>query len=130
MALTGCEEFLYWFCKRQATDSEFRVRLAEAMRSSVDPLASAIRVIADADAEYAPTARKEFEELPQFAVSTLLHAWLEATTRNLPFAAHSVRPDRPVEFARERRVRVSVDESDRGIDVRLSHIPTRHPVRV
>ena len=130
MAATGCEEFLWWFCERQAVDAEFRARLAEAMHSPVDPVASAIRVIADADADYAPTATKEFEELPAFAVSTLLHAWLEATSRGLPFAAHSVRPERPLEFARERRVRVSVDESDRGIDVRLSHIPTRHPARV
>ena len=129
MSHSGCEDFLWWFCERQATDQVFKKRLLEAMRSPVEPLHAAVRVIQDADAAYAPTAKKEFEELPEFAMSTMLYAWLESADRGLRFQAHSVRPERPIEFARNRRVRVTVDEDQDSIQVSLSHIPTRHPAR-
>lgn len=129
MSQSGCEEFLWWFCERQARDPEFRARLAEAMRSPLDPMRAAVRVIEEADPVYGPTALKEIDELPELALSTMLQAWLDAATRGLDFRANSLRPDRPLEFARARRVRVSVDEDETSISVNLSHIPNRHPSR-
>ena len=129
MTWIGCEDFLGWFCVRQSTDADFRVRLREALESPVEPLRAAEKVIAGADPQRAELASQEFAELPQLAISTMLHAWLEAETRGVAFEAHSLPPERPLEFARNRRVRITVDEEDSAIQVRLSHIPTRHPTR-
>jgi hypothetical protein len=127
MSYSGCEEFMWWFCARQASDSEFREKLRLAMDTSADPYGTIVGVIRDTDAKIAPVAEQELAELPPVAIKAMLDAWREASDAGLEFEARSVVPDRPVEFARKRRVRVVVDREDDAIRVALSHIPTRHP---
>ena len=129
MSWVGCEDFLAWFSMRQSMDPDFRKRLRDALESPVEPLRAAERVIAAADAGRTPMTHEEFRELPQLALSSMLHAWLEADSRGLAFEAHSAPPEKPLEFAHARRVRVTVDEEQEAIHVSLSHIPTRHPAR-
>jgi hypothetical protein len=130
MTWTGCEEFLWWFCKKQASDPEFRERLREAMASPVDPLRAFVRLVKDTDATMAPIAEQEIGDLPDLAVSTMLKAWLEAVSRGKAFEAHSEPPQRVIEFARRRMVRITVDEDQDSIQVRLAHVPNHHPRRV
>jgi hypothetical protein len=115
---------------RQSTDARFRSELRQALESPFEPLRAAEKVIASADRDHAELALKEFAELPELAISTMLQAWLAADSRGLGFEAHSVPPDHPLEFARRRRVRITVDEEESAIHVGLSHVPTRHPTRV
>ncbi|MGE0600704.1 MAG: hypothetical protein AB7J35_04940 [Dehalococcoidia bacterium] len=125
MGHTGCEEFLWWFCDRQERDPEFRARMMEALKSPIDPLRSVGRVIRETDPVKGAKAESELRELPEFAVNTLLGAWLEATSRGLGFSASAGSTDRPMDFARHRRVRVTVDEDEDSIGVQLTHIPRR-----
>ncbi len=70
--------------------------------------------------------RQEFEELPASMVNTIVQAWVMAESAGREFTLTSVRPDRPLEFARSQRVRFQVDiEADRVV-VALSHVPGRH----
>jgi hypothetical protein len=129
MGHTGCEEFLWWFCERQDRDPEFRTQMIEAMNSPVDPLRMVSKVINETDPAVGPIADKELRDLPPFAVNTLLGAWLEATSRGLGFSARAGTAESTMDFARHRRVRVTVDEGQDSIDVQLTHIPSRHPIR-
>lgn len=78
------------------------------------------------DANMAELLMREIEELPQTLVQTIQQAWEMATAGGREFALVSTPPDRPLEFARNQRVRVTVDvEADRVV-VALSHVPGRH----
>lgn len=129
MSYSGCEEFLGWFSQRQEADPVFRERMLQAIAeedTALEAVATAVRLT---DPAFAPTAEMEIRELPEIAVRTMLNAWRDAVEGGLDFRARSVVPERPLEFARKRRVRVTVDRDERGVDVSLSHIPTRHPAR-
>ncbi len=127
MSFSGCEDFLWWFSKRQESDMEFRSNLIEAMDSPFDPMGRAARLIAATDPAIAPVVEMEFRELPRIAMKGLLDAWRESVDAGIRFEAHSVVPSNPLEFARKRRVRLVVDREEDAIHVALSHIPTRHP---
>ncbi len=129
MGHTGCEEFLWWFCERQERDPEFRARMIDALKSPIEPLRMVSRVISETDPSVGPIAERELQDLPEFAVNTLLGAWLEATSRGLGFSARAGVADSPMDFARHRRVRVTVEEDQDSIGVQLTHIPSRHPIR-
>jgi hypothetical protein len=127
MTWSGCEDFLWWFCQRQAGDAQFRMELRAALEESNDPLGSVVRVIGATEPKMAAVAEMELGELPPIAIRTMLEAWREADDAGLHFEAHSVKPDRPIEFAKSRRVRVTVDREAEGVYVGLAHIPGRHP---
>ncbi len=129
MSWTGCEDFLVWFCERQAADPDFRARLRLALDESTDPLKSVVRVISKTEPAMAPIAQQELGELPPVAIRTMLEAWREADDAGISFEAHSVRPDRLIEFAKARRVRVTVDRDANGVSVGLAHVPGRHPTQ-
>jgi hypothetical protein len=127
MSFSGCEEFLWWFSEKQAQDPLFRARLLEAMAAN-DGFDAVAVLISETEAAAADIVTTEIEQLPAAAVRTMLTAWREASEQNLKFRARSVLPDRPLEFARNRRVRVVVDRNQDSMEVQLSHIPTRHPI--
>ena len=77
MSFSGCEDFLWWFSKRQESDMEFRSNLIEAMDSPFDPMGRAARLIAGTDPAIAPVVEMEFRELPRIAMKGLLDAWRE-----------------------------------------------------
>ena len=127
MSWSGCEDFLGWFCARQAEDATFRARLRDALDTTIDPLGTVVRVISETEPTMAPVAQMELGELPPVAIRTMLEAWREADAAGIAFEAHSLRPDRPIEFAKTKRVRVTVDREADGVYVGLSHVPGRHP---
>jgi hypothetical protein len=128
MSWTGCEAISVWFTVEQASNPRMREQLRELL--AVDP--PNLDAIADLAVEFEPQLgeliRKEFAELPKTTLTTILRAWRDAVDDGVPFQLVSERPDAPISFARRRLVRVVTEVDQEGITVRLSHIPTRHPV--
>jgi hypothetical protein len=125
MSATECEEaalalmFIYENETAREAMRELRARNAEPSEY-VEALA------AFASPEVAPTIRREFLELPALTISVIMEAWHLADSHDKPFEVHSVRPERAIEFARTRRVRVAVEAEADVARVEISHIPTRH----
>jgi hypothetical protein len=128
MTWMGCEQVAVWFSVEQASNPRMREQLRELL--SVDP--PDLDAVADLAVEFEPRLgaliREEFAELPRTTMMTILRAWRDAVDDGLPFQLVSERPDAPISFARRRLVRVVTEVDQLGITVRLSHIPTRHPV--
>lgn len=125
MSVTECEEaalalmFIYEDETARQAMRELRLRNAEPAEY-VEALASF------ASPEVAPTIRREFLELPALTISVIMEAWHLADSNNKPFEVVSVRPEKAIEFARTRRVRVAVEADADAARVLISHIPTRH----
>lgn len=90
-----------------------------------------LAAFADAFAKHAPPEqaerlRAEIAELPSNTVMMIVQAWLLAESAGKPLTLRSVRPERPVEAARARRVELSIAMEETGVSVSLSHIPGRH----
>jgi len=69
---------------------------------------------------------EEFGELPATLVDTVIGAWLLAERSEKAFTLRSSAPERPLDFARSRRTRFTIDVEDDGVVVTLSHVPGRH----
>lgn len=103
-----------------------RAEAASALRSGANDETLVALLAASMDPSDARLLREELVELPATLVRTIVSAWELAEAGGREFVLTSLRPDRPLEFARAERVRVSMDlESDRVL-VALSHIPGRH----
>ncbi len=74
----------------------------------------------------AETLFEEFTELPLEMVNTIMRGWAMATEAGLAFNIRSVRPERPLEFARRRLTRLSMNWDDNGVMFEISHVPGRH----
>lgn len=125
MSVSECEEaalalmFIYENESARKTMRELRAGNAEPAEY-VEALASF------AHPDVAPTIRREFLELPSLTISVIMEAWHLADSNGKPFEVVSVRPERAIEFARTRRVRVAVEAEADVARVLISHIPTRH----
>ena len=100
MSSTGCEPMtaaLTSLLARPDVASTLR-RLVEAHASIEEQIDA---VIAFADPGVAAGAAKNFE-------------------------LHSLRPSTPLEFARHKRVRITIDSEEDVVRVALSHVPGRH----
>lgn len=70
--------------------------------------------------------RLEFTEMPDPMFQTIMASWLAADGSGRAFELRSEPPQRPLEFARRGRVRLTVDyEEDRAI-VSVSHVAGHH----
>jgi hypothetical protein len=76
--------------------------------------------------DVAATLRAEFAELPPLALSTLVDACALAHASGRPLEVVSVGPDGPIEFARQRRVRITIDVEEERIRIALSHVASHH----
>ncbi len=76
--------------------------------------------------EMARLVRAEFAVLPAVAVTTLVDAWAMADFGGKSLEVASVAPDSPLEFAHNRRVRITIDAEDDRVSVAISHLPNRH----
>ena len=125
MSVTECEEaalalmFIYENETAREAMRELRLRNAEPAEY-VETLASF------ASPEVAPTIRREFLELPALTITVIMEAWHLADANAKPFEVVSMKPERAIEFARTRRVRVAVEAEADVARVLISHIPTRH----
>ncbi|MDA0364792.1 MAG: hypothetical protein O3B31_02170 [Chloroflexi bacterium] len=76
--------------------------------------------------ELADLVRLEFSEMPDPMFQTIMASWLAADGSGRAFELRSERPEKPLEFAHRRRVRLTVDyEEDRAI-VSVSHVAGHH----
>ncbi len=126
MTWSGCEETAWWltWALRQENVRE-RVSGAAAAGAGAPQLIEAI--ILDLDPAIKERVRMELGELPAASVLGIIAAWQTAEAGKMPFVFESVRPPSPMELARKRSVRLTIDVDESGVHAGLSHIPSRHP---
>jgi hypothetical protein len=91
------------------------------------PIEAQIEVLTrEADGTTASGVASEFRELPRLTAATIIQAWHLADADGKPFELVSERPRTPLDFARTRRVRITVDSEADVVRVALSHVPGRH----
>ncbi len=126
MSWTGCDETALWLT-HALEDAAVCARVREEMGEGA-PAASLVRAIArDLPEQVRSRVERELGELPAAAVLGILAAWQTADSAHKPFVFESVRPESPIDLARRRGVRLTVDIDEDGVHAGLSHIPTRHP---
>lgn len=74
----------------------------------------------------AEVIREEFAVLPALTLQTLIDGWSLADAGGKQFEFVSVPPSEPIEYARRKRVRLTVDVEEDRVVVSLGHIATRH----
>ena len=125
MSATECEDVVGWLTALFALDPvKEQLRGLRVANATSPEFIDAIASMAGPDRK--ETILREFAELPEMTVTTILDAWAMADRAGKSFAVKSVRPDRPIAFAHSRRVRLTVDAEDDGVRVLLSHVPNRH----
>jgi len=68
----------------------------------------------------------EFEELPLEMVMTIVRGWALTSQLGLAFDIQSVAPTSPLDFARRRNTRLTMDMDNDGVTFGISHVPGRH----
>ena len=125
MSVTGCEPLT-----AALTNLLGQPALAAALRQLMQegtPIEAQIAVMQRfADDVTTATALREFKELPRITAVMILQAWELADRAGKRFEIVSTRPAQPLDFARQKRVRIVVDSEDDGVRVGLSHVPGRH----
>ena len=126
MSWTGCEESTWWitWALRQ---EDTQARVAEAVDAGLPASTVVARIVEGMEPRVAGIVREELEALPSATVLSIIDAWRLAAAGGKPFNLYSARPDRPLEAARDRRVRVVIDIDEGGVHAEISHIPSRHP---
>ena len=125
LGATGCELMTDSLTTLLAR-AEVRTALRELMASG-----ASIEAQIDALARFAApgttsSVLEEFKELPRVTAPVILQAWQFADDANKPFQLVSVAPAAPLDFARHKRVRITVDSESDAVRVALSHVPGRH----
>jgi hypothetical protein len=126
MSWSGCEESTWWitWALRQ---EETHAAVAAALRDG-EPVTRVIQhLVGGLEPRIAGTVREELEALPGATVLAIIEAWRLADLGCKPFELSSARPERPLEAARKRRVRLVVDVDEDGVRAEISHVVTRHP---
>jgi len=125
MSLTGCEPMtaaLTSLLARPDVASTLR-RLVEGHASIEDQIDA---LVAFADPSVAAGALAEFRELPRLTATMILQSWALADGAGKRFELMSRKPSEPLDFARQKRVRITVDSEESAVRVALSHVPGRH----
>lgn len=126
MSWTGCDETAWWLT-HALDDTTVCNRVREEMEQG-SPAPALVRAIArDLPPQVKDRVERELGELPAAADLGILAAWQTADSAQKPFVFESVRPESPVDLARRRGVRLTVDIDEDGVHAGLSHIPSRHP---
>jgi hypothetical protein len=126
MSWTGCEESTWWvtWALRQ---EETQARVVRAVDAGAPASIIIDRVVSGLDDRVAGIVREELEALPSATVLSIIDAWRLAAAGCKPFELASARPERPIEAARSRRVRLVVDVTEEGVRAEISHVASRHP---
>lgn len=125
MSVSGCRRVTAFltelFEQPEIADQLRSLRASGATRDQyIDLMAGS------AESEMAGLIRDEFGSLPPLAVTTLVDAWAMADFAGKTLEVASVSPDEPMVFARNRRVRITIDAEEDRVTVGISHIPSRH----
>jgi hypothetical protein len=125
MSHTSCRPVTDFLTKYMSDpDTRKSLRALRASKAGRDQYVALFA--AGAPPDIAAVMREEFAALPPLAVTTLVEAWALADAAGKTFTVASVEPDKATEFARARRVRITIDAEESGVRVSLSHIPTKH----
>lgn len=125
MSDSGCVELTARATTELETESG-RTRVLDLLAANAPAEEFLREFVSRLEPAQAELTRREFAELPSSMVDTVIHTWAMAAAAGKTFQLRSIRPDRPVEFARAKRVRFQIDaEADRVV-VSLSHVPGRH----
>ena len=68
----------------------------------------------------------EFNQLPRTTITQVLDTWTMAAKAGKTWEVSSEEPERIMEFARTKKVRLVTETDDAGIRLVLSHVATRH----
>lgn len=125
MTMTGCEP-----ATMELTRLLGRAEVASALRAIVQtggtPEQVAECLLSHAGEATIDIVRMELTELPPHLLTTACQAWMTADHFGKQFELMSVRPDSALTFARERRIRITIDTEEDCVRMTLSHIPGRH----
>jgi len=125
MGAGGCNE-ISAKVTAEAASPEAQIQY-QALLAAGAPLSAIVEEFQRAcPADMAGLVREELAELPAATAEVIVRTWAMAAAAGKRFEMQSVRPERPVEYARERRVRVAIDMDEDGVIVSLSHVPGRH----
>ncbi|MCA9628307.1 MAG: hypothetical protein KC766_11600, partial [Myxococcales bacterium] len=72
--------------------------------------------------ETAETMQGEYEVMPTLLPYLLVESWRLANESGKTWAFTSPQPDRPIEFARNRKVRFVVDVDENGVSFGVAHV--------
>lgn len=126
MSWTGCDETAWWLTNA-LEDTAVCDRVREGLEQG-SPAPSLVRAIArDLPPQVKDRVERELGELQAAAVLGILAAWQTADSAHKPFVFGPYGPDSPIDLARRRSVRLTVDIDEDGVHAGLSHIPSRHP---
>jgi hypothetical protein len=125
MTYIGCEEAVWWLTTASKDDG-IRVRLRELALRGATTEEFIEAVVAGMEPEAASVALHELSELPALTTSTLIQAWIAADRADKEFEVRAAKPERPLDYARHRRVSLAVDMDDVGVVITVRHIANRH----
>jgi len=107
-------------------DDASKASLRNMAAEGAPPAAFAEFLAERCEPELSALVRAEFLEMPAGMIGLILSSWSEADRAGKSFELSSVSPAEPLQFARSRRVRLTLDyEADRAV-ISLSHVPGRH----
>ena len=72
--------------------------------------------------ETAETMQGEYEVMPTLLPYLLVESWRLANESGKTWEFTSLQPDRPIEFARNRKVRFVVDVDENGVSFGVAHV--------
>ena len=125
MANVACIES-GWYMTKAFEDAEIQEAVRKLRAENASPEAFVEMFASDAPAEVADNLRAEFRELPEITLVCMIESWAMAARAGKRFSVESLRPEKPLVFARHRRVRVTVEADDDQVRVILSHVASRH----
>ncbi len=121
----GCKTITETATEEFASES-WREVAVDLMERGADAEAFVEAMAARMEPGMASLFREEFHQLPSTLIGMIVDAWAMAEAAGKGFRVQSVPPASPLDFARNRRVRVAVDADDQGVVVSISHVPGRH----
>jgi len=125
MSVTACEPMTAALTSLLSRP-EVQVALRPVIESNASLSEQFAVLVRFAEPGIARSALAEFQELPELTATAILQSWNTAARAGKHFEVHSVRPSTPLEFARHKRVRITIDSEEDAVRVGLSHVPGRH----
>ena len=115
-----------WYLSKAFEDPRVqeRVRALRAANAEAEEIVETLASFAPEGV--AENLRLEFRELPSITLTCIIDAWAMADRAGRRFSVESVRPEKPLAFARNRRVRVAIEADEDAVRVVLSHVASRH----
>lgn len=125
MTWIGCLDVTSWLTDA-LRDETVCAELRELRARHASPAELLNAISHSAGPDVAATALFEMGELPAYTIEMIVSAWEVAQAAGKPITIVSQRPASPLQFARDRRVGLSVEADKDEIRVGIQHVATRH----